>query len=110
MLSPRVSSSPAWFKVSGLHLEIQIFAKPNANKSAITGISENGLCIALRARPQEGEANIELIQFLAKYLHLPKSQISLRRGEAARHKAVQIPHNQALHDQLVQIDHDFTAS
>ena len=72
---------------------LRIYAKPNARCSEVTGISEHGLCISLKARPQDGEANIELIAFLAALFHVPKRQVILRRGEAARHKSVIIPLN-----------------
>ncbi len=85
-----------WYKITGAAVELRIFAKPNAKRSEIIGVTDNGLCIALKARPQEGEANIELIAFLAKRFHIPKRDICLRRGDAARHKALILPLNQEL--------------
>jgi hypothetical protein len=49
------------------------------------------LHISLHAQPKQGEANKELISYLAKILRLPKSQIILQRGEGSRHKQVIVP-------------------
>lgn len=82
-----------WYKMNDTTIELRIFAKPNARCSEIVGVTEHGLSVQLKARPQDGEANSELIAFLAKYFHLTKRQITIRRGEASRHKAVILPLN-----------------
>lgn len=81
----------AWYKIKNQQVELCIFAKPNAKKTAIVGINEQGLNIALHAKPQEGEANKELITYLAKLFQLPKKQIILHRGEGSRHKQITVP-------------------
>lgn len=80
-----------WFKVTGQQVELHIFAKPNAKRSEITGVSEQGLCVALHARPQDGEANAELIVFLSGLLKIPRSKIILRRGDSSRYKSILLP-------------------
>lgn len=80
-----------WYKIKSQQVELRIFAKPNAKKTAIIGISEQGLNIALHAKPQEGEANKELINYLAKLLRIPKKQIILHHGEESRYKQITVP-------------------
>lgn len=80
-----------WFKIQSQHVELRIFAKPNAKKTALVAVDERELHIQLHAKPQEGEANKVLIEYLAKLLRLPKKQIILQRGEASRHKLVVVP-------------------
>lgn len=80
-----------WFKIHGQRVTLLIFAKPNAKRTAFLKITDKGLHIALHAKPHEGEANKELITYLAKLLGIPKSHIVLHRGEGARHKTVIIP-------------------
>lgn len=80
-----------WFKIEKQQVKINILAKPNAKKTAIVAINEQGLQISLHAAPQEGEANKELIAYLSKLLKVPKSQIILQRGEGSRHKQVLLP-------------------
>jgi len=80
-----------WFKIQNQQVKINIFAKPNSKKTAILGIGEHGLIISLHAKPDKGSANKELISYLAKLCHLPKTQIFLQRGEQNRHKQVVVP-------------------
>lgn len=79
------------FKIENQAILLTIYAKPNAKKSALLTVSEDALHIALHAKPQDGKANQELIRFLAQLLMIPKTQISLLRGEHGRHKQIKIP-------------------
>jgi uncharacterized protein len=46
--------------------------------------------VRLNAVPEKGEANEELISFLAKTWKIPKSSISIHSGETSRHKKILI--------------------
>jgi uncharacterized protein (TIGR00251 family) len=46
------------------------------------------LKIRLKAPPVDGEANAELIRFLSKHFKIPKSRISIIRGETSKKKLV----------------------
>ena len=59
---------------------------PKASKSEIVGWENENLKIRLKAVPEKGAANKELISFLAKFLHIAKSNISIKRGSQSRHK------------------------
>ena len=72
-------------------LILKIYVKPNAKKSQLIGIKDNELHIALHAKPQEGEANKELIHFLSDEFDIPKSQIEIVKGHQSRHKTVRLP-------------------
>jgi uncharacterized protein len=85
-----------WFSILDKHVRINIYAKPNAKKTALLGVSEQGLLISLHAKPHQNAANDELISFLAKLLQLPKTQIILHKGEGSRHKQVIVPLNDAV--------------
>lgn len=80
-----------WFKIQNQHVKLNILARPNAKKTILTGISDQGLHIAIHAKPHHGEANKELISYLARLFKLPKSQVVLQRGEGSRHKQVIVP-------------------
>ena len=71
---------------------LSVTVKPNAKATAITGLSgpedAPALAIRLAAKPVEGEANTALIAFLSKALDIPKSRLSLHRGQTGRHKQV----------------------
>jgi uncharacterized protein (TIGR00251 family) len=69
-----------------LHIKV----KPNAKNPSITKISETEFRAAVRAAPQNGEANQELLELLAQYLRVPKSTIKVLRGHASRSKIIEI--------------------
>src|SRR5579872_6334745 len=70
---------------------LKIFAKPKASKNEIVGWLGNELKIRIAAPPQDGEANLQLIEFLGEMLNLPKNSIHLAQGARSRHKLVEIP-------------------
>lgn len=72
---------------------LTIYAKPNAKKTNIVGITEQRLNIAVKAKPVEGEANKEIIRFLSKLLKIPQKQITIVSGIKSRQKKIQIPHD-----------------
>lgn len=63
---------------------------PKSSRSALVGWEENTLKIRLKALPEKGEANDELIAFLAKTLDLSKSSISITHGHTSRLKRLKI--------------------
>ncbi|RLU21907.1 hypothetical protein DMN91_006285 [Ooceraea biroi] len=70
------------------HVAIKIQAKPGAKCNNITDISNEAVSIAISAPPTEGEANAELVKYLASVLGLRKSDVSLDRGSRSRQKVV----------------------
>lgn len=80
-----------WFKIQGQQVHLRILVKPHAKKTAILGVREHRLQIAIHAKPHEGEANKALMVYLATLLKLPKSKIVLQQGESARYKQISLP-------------------
>lgn len=89
-----------WFTIQNDQVKINIFAKPNAKKTAIIGFSQQEIHISLHAKPDQGEANDELIAYLAQSIRIPKSQIILQRGQRGRHKQVVMPLTEKVHKWL----------
>lgn len=73
---------------NGVRLEIH--AQPNAKVAGIVGVHGDRLKVALRAAPQDGEANRELIDLLKSVLGVARTAIRLTRGAASRTKTVEI--------------------
>ncbi|XP_055542008.1 UPF0235 protein C15orf40 homolog [Wyeomyia smithii] len=67
---------------------IKIQAKPGAKFNGITDIHEDGVGVQIAAPPIDGEANTELVKYLAKLLELRKSDVSLDKGSKSRQKTV----------------------
>ncbi|XP_050582246.1 UPF0235 protein C15orf40 homolog [Bombus affinis] len=70
------------------NVTIKIQAKPGAKHNNITDISEDAVGVAISAPPVEGEANTELVKYLASILGMRKSDVSLDRGSKSRHKVI----------------------
>ena len=71
-------------KPEGIQLSVKV--TPKANRSEVLGWENGELRVRLAAVPEKGEANLELIRFLAKTLGIAKSHITLLSGETSRHK------------------------
>lgn len=56
----------------------------------MAGWENEKLKVRLKAVPEKGEANSELIEFLADSLGIAKSQIALVSGQKSRHKKLRI--------------------
>lgn len=64
--------------------------QPRARKNAIVGELGDALKLALTAPPVEGRANEACIEFLAEFLKVPRSSVTIAAGEASRNKVIRI--------------------
>ena len=71
-------------------VQLNVRVIPRASKPGIAGTRDGALLVRLQSPPAEGAANAELIQILAKTLHVPRGSISIVAGERSRQKRVQI--------------------
>ena len=70
-------------------------AQPGASKDAIEAVAEDAsgqrhLKVRVTAAPEKGRANAAIEAVLAKALGLPKSAVSVEKGETQRIKIVRI--------------------
>lgn len=84
-----VNCDPVYATSSGA-VAIKVHAKPGASESRVTDIGTDGVGIQIAAPPVDGEANTELVRFLAKLLNLRKSDVSLDKGSRSKDKVVMI--------------------
>jgi uncharacterized protein len=64
--------------------------QPRARKNAIVGELGDALKLALTAPPVEGRANEACIEFLAEFLKVPRSSVTIAAGETSRNKVIRI--------------------
>jgi len=64
--------------------------QPRARRNAILGEIGDALKIALKAPPLEGRANEACIEFLAEFLKVPRSSVTIAAGETSRNKAIRV--------------------
>ncbi len=69
----------------GLIVRIKII--PNASKNELVWI-DDGIKIRITAQPIENKANKALIEFFAKKLKMPKSNIEIIKGELNKEKTL----------------------
>lgn len=72
----------------GLVLHVKVTTK--AVKSEFVSIENDALKLRLKAVPEKGKANKELIRFLSKSLSIPQVNFSIQRGDTSRIKQVLI--------------------
>jgi len=68
----------------------QVKVHPRARKNAITGTVGDALKLALTAPPIEGRANDACIDFIAKFLNVPRSSVTIAAGESSRQKLIRV--------------------
>lgn len=64
--------------------------KTNARHQNIEKIDKSTLKVSVKSSPQDGKANKEVINLLAKYFSTPKSDIKIVLGTKNRKKIVEI--------------------
>lgn len=67
---------------------LKVKVKTSAGAFSITGIHDSEMAVTLKAVPEKGRANRELISSLSKALAVPRKRIGIARGAASRHKIV----------------------
>lgn len=72
----------------GVYLPVK--AQPGARRAGIAGLHGGALKVALRAPPEDGRANEELIGLLAEALGVPKVALTITRGQTSRRKVVAV--------------------
>lgn len=75
---------------SGGAVSFAVRVHPRANKNAITGEVGDGLKLSLTTPPVEGRANEACIEFLAKFLNVPRSSVSIASGQTSRNKVIRV--------------------
>jgi uncharacterized protein (TIGR00251 family) len=69
---------------------IEIRLKPNARQNTIDIGDDGILHIRVNAPPIEGRANKALIELLSESLDVPKSCLSIKRGETSKNKVIAV--------------------
>lgn len=63
---------------------------PRASRNEIVGVEGDALKIRLHAPPVEGKANEALVRFLAERLDVPRANVEIVTGHAARRKVIRV--------------------
>lgn len=80
----------SWLRADEEGVTLTLYIQPGAKKTEVAGLHGEALKIRLHAPPVEGQANAQLIAFLALHLAVPKRAVTLLSGEASRAKRVRV--------------------
>ncbi len=75
------------------YLKVKVIPKSPKNEIIETYVDEHGdevMKIRIKAPPEKGKANAELIKFLSKHLSVPKENIAIISGKASRLKLLKV--------------------
>ena len=71
-------------------MNITVVAKTRAKKTGVTKIDEKNYVVAVKEEPHDGKANVAIVDALAKYFRVTKSQITIKIGKTGKKKIVTI--------------------
>lgn len=69
---------------------LSVMVQPRSSKSGVAGVQQGRLKIRIAAPPVDGEANDELVRFLARLFSVPKSAVTILQGHRGKQKRVQL--------------------
>jgi hypothetical protein len=72
-------------------MKIYIIAKPKKKKEYIEQIDSTHYTVAIKEPPINGKANKAIIDSLAGYFTISKSQIFFISGQTSNHKTFEVP-------------------
>jgi len=72
----------------GVRFSVRV--QPRASRTEVAGSHGEAVKIRVAAPPVEGEANSELVDFLAKQLGVARAAVRIARGSRGRQKMVEV--------------------
>ena len=79
------------YKIKNKKLFIKLKIIPGSKINFIDTVKNDELVIKIKAAPEKGKANKELIKYLSKKLKTAKSEIKIISGSTSRHKLISLP-------------------
>lgn len=92
---------PDWYRIKDDCLTLTLHIQPGAKHTEIIGLHGDALKIRVAAAAVEGQANTRLLNFLRQAFEVPSSRISLKQGEHARRKVVEIQGSRIVPESLL---------
>lgn len=74
-------------------MKLNIYVQPGAKKTSFEGLHGDAIKIKIKAPPQDGKANEELIEFISDKLGIKKSRVKISHGEKSRNKVLSIEYD-----------------
>lgn len=71
-------------------VRFSVHVRPRSSRSAILGVRERALDVALTAPPADGAANAELVRLLARALEVRRGDVAIVAGASSRSKLIEV--------------------
>lgn len=71
-------------------MKLRVNVKPNSKTNEVIREGDGSLKVKIKAQPVEGKANKYLVEYLSSFFSLPKSKITLLKGETNSYKTLEI--------------------
>ncbi len=79
-----------WARDEGGAVVLELLVQPRASRTRAVGEHDGRLKLQLAAPPVDGEANLALVEFLARTLGVRRADVVILRGETGRRKTVRV--------------------
>jgi uncharacterized protein (TIGR00251 family) len=89
------SGDRPWMTVGVDEVTIEVAARPSAARRGVVRESPEALVVAVHSSPNKGQANAELVEYLAGELKVPRSAMMIVRGATSRRKTIRIVTHEA---------------
>jgi uncharacterized protein (TIGR00251 family) len=80
----------AWLRVVAGAVEVRVRVVPRSSRSRIAGVIGDRLKLQVTSPPVDGEANLAVLELLAKSAGLPVRAATLAAGTTGRSKTVRL--------------------
>lgn len=71
-------------------VRLSVVVTPKSGRDEVVGWKDSELHVRVTAAPEGGKANAAVCKVVAKALGVPKSAVRVVRGDASRHKSLEI--------------------
>jgi len=69
---------------------LKLKVKTNSKENKIEKLKDDEFRVFVKVKPEQGLANQKVLELVARYLHVPRKNISLIKGHTAPSKIVEI--------------------
>ena len=91
-----------WYHHENQMITLKVIVQPGSKKNEVLGLHDEALKIKLTTPAIEGRANAALLKFIAQLFDVPKTYVTLKRGDKSRHKTIQIKNSRVRPEDILK--------
>jgi len=69
---------------------IHVKVKPNSSKQSVENFGNGRYLVYLKSEPENGKANIELLNLLSRELGVPPKSLNIKFGQSSDEKIIEV--------------------